>query len=69
MVFPGKADRDACREQQSEVGKNRVARGRDKGNVEHVGLPQSKQQCGNGKHRDGQHQRPPERLQALYAEH
>jgi len=67
VILAREADRDADCEQQSEVREDRIAGSGDKRDVEQVGLAEPEQQTGDRKHRDRQHQRPAERLQALHA--
>src|SRR3546814_11482028 len=57
------ADRDADREQDAEILKDRRARRRDEGDVEPVGLSDAQQQAGARPPRERQHQRAAARLE------
>ena len=56
VVLLRKAHRDAERENQREVGKDRSSGVCEPFDVEQVGLSQTEQKSGNRKHRDRQHQ-------------
>src|SRR5205085_9819892 len=65
VIFAGEADGDADREEEAEVGEDRLARAGDEGDVEQVRLAEAEKEAGGGKHRDRQHQRAAQGLQAV----
>ena len=67
MVFPREADRDADREEQSQMRENRIARRGDEGDVEQIGLAEAKQHARDRQHRDRAASAPAERLQPVHA--
>ena len=65
VVLLGEADRDAHCEQDAEVREYGIAGSGQEGDVQEVGLAETKQESGDGQNGDGQHQRPTQLLHSV----